>query len=795
MASLIPGYEYDIFISYRQKDNKHDGWVTEFVNQLKGELEATFKEDISIYFDENPHDGLLEVHSVDKSLESKLKCLIFIPIISQTYCDPKSFAWQHEFCTFNKLAREDRFGRDIKLTSGNVASRILPVKIHDLDPEDKELLENELVGVLRSIEFIYKSAGVNRPLRANEDHPQDNLNKTYYRDQINKVANAIKEIFTALKKQSLHPEEASKEDIIVKSISQKNQRAKIIAGILIILALIALGYFIVSKSLRPKEQIEKSIAVLPFKLLSDEPDKQYLADGMMDAITLHLSKIKDLRVLGRTSTEQYRNPTKTLTAIGKDLDVSYLLEGSFQKFGDSVRLIVQLIKTGKEGHEWANNYDRSWKNVFSVQSEVAKAIARELQAVITPEEKELIEKVPTTNLTAYDFYQRGREEHINYMNISFMEYTENWGVLKNAENYYRKALEYDSTFALAYSGLALIYNEKHTYSTDTYFSENYLDSTKILADRALALDDKLAEAYDARGIYYGMKGISKQAIEEYNKALRYNPNDWMAYTGKGSLYMDNDLVQAIINFQKAVSLIRESKQLPSLLRNIGFCYGFAGFDEKAKSYNIEALKLDNDSLQFYLYAEIDEFYSSNYEKAIEYLRKGYAIDSTHISVLEDLGFDYLFVGRFDESLKYYKKYIEKLKARGQFKYNGTHRIGYSYWKNGYKKEAQFFFDNQIEYCNSAIQYGRQYAIQKYAYYDLAGIYAFLGDKDQAFKNLRVFNERQMLPSWAVWYSKNDPLFDSIRNEPEFQQIVSDVEAKYQAEHERVRKWLEEQGML
>src|SRR5512137_995403 len=139
MASLFPGFEYDIFISYRQKDNKHDGWVTEFVNQLKGELEATFKEDISIYFDENPHDGLLETHDVDKSLESKLKCLIFIPIISQTYCDSKSFAWQHEFCAFNKLAKEDQLGRDIKLTSGNVASRILPVKIHNLELEDKEL--------------------------------------------------------------------------------------------------------------------------------------------------------------------------------------------------------------------------------------------------------------------------------------------------------------------------------------------------------------------------------------------------------------------------------------------------------------------------------------------------------------------------------------------------------------------------------------------------------------------------------------------------------------------------------
>ena len=150
MPSLLPGYEYDIFISYRHNDNR-SGWVTEFVAALEEELAATLKEPVSVYFDTNQHDGLLETHSVDKSLEGKLKCLIFIPIISQTYCDPKSFAWQYEFVAFNKMAKEDQFGRDIRLAGGNVASRILPVKIHDLDPEDKTILENELGGVLRVV--------------------------------------------------------------------------------------------------------------------------------------------------------------------------------------------------------------------------------------------------------------------------------------------------------------------------------------------------------------------------------------------------------------------------------------------------------------------------------------------------------------------------------------------------------------------------------------------------------------------------------------------------------------------
>ena len=155
MASLIPGFEYDIFISYRQKDNKYDGWVTEFVDNLKKELEATFKEDISVYFDINPHDGLLETHDVDASLKDKLNCLVFIPVISRTYCDPKSFAWEHEFKAFIEQASRDPFGLKVKLSNGNVASRILPVQIHDLSAEDKGIIERrKLGGVLRAIKFI-----------------------------------------------------------------------------------------------------------------------------------------------------------------------------------------------------------------------------------------------------------------------------------------------------------------------------------------------------------------------------------------------------------------------------------------------------------------------------------------------------------------------------------------------------------------------------------------------------------------------------------------------------------------
>jgi hypothetical protein len=216
MASIISGFEYDIFISYRHNDNAYDGWVTEFVEKLRRELVATVKDKLTIFFDENPEDGLMESHNVDHTISSKIKALIFIPIVSQTYCDTKSFAWSNEFLLFSKAATEDRFGREIKLPNGNVASRILPIKIHEIDGEDVGLLENVLQGVLRSIDFIYFAQGVNRPLRPKDDDRLDNGHHTIYRNQINKVANAVKEIVSGIKlmdsKSQARPVEAAREE-------------------------------------------------------------------------------------------------------------------------------------------------------------------------------------------------------------------------------------------------------------------------------------------------------------------------------------------------------------------------------------------------------------------------------------------------------------------------------------------------------------------------------------------------------------------------------------------------------
>jgi TolB-like protein/Tfp pilus assembly protein PilF len=786
MSSIIEGYNYDIFISYRQKDNKGDMWVSEFVEALKTELESTFKKEISVYFDINPHDGLLETHDVDESLKEKLKCLIFIPIISRTYCDPDAFAWEHEFKAFVDQASKDQFGLKVKLPNGNVSSRVLPVQIHDLDNEDISMCESVLGGVLRGIEFIYKSAGVNRPLLPKEEDPQDNLNHTHYRDQINKVANAIKEIISAIKHPEHTSEEKTEKSDIDSPVKQKRSFSKIIAGSIIALLLIAAGIIIVPKLFKSDAKIEKSIAVLPFR--NDSPDQENSAfvNGLMEKTLNNLQLIKDFRVIPRISVEQYRDPSKSATEIARELGVNYIVTGSAQKYGDAFSLSVQLIKADKREHYlWSKSFEqeiREVDDILKIQSEIAQAIAKELEANITTEEKQRIDKIPTRNLTALDFYQTGNEELLNYQNDIY-----NLAALDKAEDFYRKALHYDTTFAQAYIGLAIVYREHGNIEA---LSENFLDSILVLANTALSYDKDLAEAYLARGEYFRYNNYPEQAQEEYNKAIDINPSLWPAYVYKAKI--SKDPLEIIKNFHKALSIARGQEQT-NLLVTAGQQYGNRGFLEISRKFADQKLKLDNDSGSYFHRLAQIESYGGDLEGTIEYYKRAYKYQPKNLGALFDLGQFCSFTGNYEEALVYIDKYLVLLDETlvTSYRYNGMHRVGYIYWKNNRIDSANYYFDLQMKFSTMLINSG---LYGNFPYYDMAGIYAFRGEKEKAFENLMVFNRADGKTASFITLLKYDPLFDTIRDEPEFQQIMRDYEAKFKAQHDRIKKWLDDQGL-
>jgi TolB-like protein len=548
MVSLVPGYEYDIFISYRHKDNKYDGWVTEFVINLKKELEATFKEDISMYFDSNPHDGLLENHNVDKSLEGKLKCLIFCPIISQTYCYIKSFAWQHEFCAFNKLAKEDQFGRDIKLSNGNVASRILPVKIHDLDAEDKTLLENELGGVLRAIEFIYKEPGVNRPLKPT-DNKADNQNKTDYRNQVNKVANAIKEIIGGLKNPS-------------SSIGIPAQKDS----------------FNISKD---KSEAFDSIAVLPFANMSSDAEQEYFSDGISEEITNMLAQLANLKVAGRTSSFTFKGKNEDLRTTGEKLGVKTVLEGSVRRSGNRVRITAQLINVQNGFHLWSEKYDREMKDIFEIQDEISQAIVEELKLHLFEEGRIQLPKSKRQNLEAYNYYLKGRFYWNNNRSKEGIERT---------IKYFEQAIAIDPKYTLAYQGLADSYavmadwgyvqveiavskiieylhaksGELHDTLADNHFSLMYVSffewdwpRGEMEGKKAIELNPKSPRIHHIYSLTKTFFGNFKDALEHNSLACELDPLALIFNFARGLiLYMARQYDDGIKQFRKALEIDR-----------------------------------------------------------------------------------------------------------------------------------------------------------------------------------------------------------------------------------------------
>src|SRR5664280_130006 len=451
MPSIVPGYEYDIFISYRHNDNR-SGCVTEFVTALQEELAATLKEPVSVYFDTNPHDGLLETHNVDKSLEGKLKCLIFIPIISQTYCAANSFAWQHEFCAFNKLAKENLFGRDIKLSNGNVASRILPVKIHELDTEDIDQLEKETGGVLRSIEFIYKSSGVNRPLRFNEDHPQDNLNKTYYLDQINKIANAIKEIIGGLKN-----------PLSLKGIAAGKDS---------------------SNTSKNNSELLESIAVLPFANMSSDPEQEFFSDGISEEIINMLAQVPGLKVAGRTSSFSFKGKNQDLRLIGEQLNVNHILEGSVRRSGNKLRITAQLIKVSDGYHLWSEKYDRELDDVFAIQDEIAVNIAEYLKVTFFGSYETKAPRKPTINMEAYTAFLKGHHQ--------ILKVTPD-GMARGIE-YFKQAISLDSGYIDPYIELGDTYLVLATHGIQP--SQVMMPMVREAANKALRINpsDRRAHA-------------------------------------------------------------------------------------------------------------------------------------------------------------------------------------------------------------------------------------------------------------------------------------------------------------
>jgi TolB-like protein len=306
-------------------------------------------------------------------------------------------------------------------------------------------------------------------------------------------------------------------------------------------------------------KIDKSIAVLPFENLSDDKENAYFADGIQDDVLTNLSKIGDLKVISRTSVMPYRGKASNVREIGKALGVATILEGSVRRFGNRVRVNVQLINAENDQHIWAEDYDRDLTDVFAIQTDLAKKIVGELQAKLSPAEQARIERKPTENGEAYLAFVQAHN-----LSCAF----EDFDKLKQGEQLYARAIELDPKFALALAW----YSQLESWILHTFErTPQRREKARALANQALQLQPDLPEAHLALGFsyYYGDNNY-EAALKQFEIAQRGLPNDADGYLALGAIQRrQGKWAESTANLEKAVSL-NPKDSWP--LQNLAFNY-------------------------------------------------------------------------------------------------------------------------------------------------------------------------------------------------------------------------------
>ena len=292
----------------------------------------------------------------------------------------------------------------------------------------------------------------------------------------------------------------------------------------------------------PSQAQTKAIAVLPFGNISPDKESDYFSDGLTEELIINLSRLKDIRVVPRTTSMQYKGTTKEVKAIGRELGTRYILAGSVRKFQDNLRIAVELVDVEADAQLWAETYKGKLEDVFDIQEKVSKQIVDALMVKLTPKEQVVLTKRPTLNPQAFDCNLRARD--------SLYRFTKN-GV-QTAIELFRKAIEYDGRYADAYAGLSEA--SAHLYQQFDR-KEAWLDQALEAGLKALMYDPSLSEAYSALGLVYLYKKSNDEAVESSLKAIELNPGNHIAYWILGRTYLTTDrTLEAAGLFRKVIEL-------------------------------------------------------------------------------------------------------------------------------------------------------------------------------------------------------------------------------------------------
>jgi len=462
-------------------------------------------------------------------------------------------------------------------------------------------------------------------------------------------------------------------------------------------------------------RLEKSIAILPFKNDSSDEENTYFINGLMEEILNNLQKIRDLRVISRTSVEQYRNQTKPIPEIATELGVNYIVEGSGQKYGNSFRLRTQLIMAAKESHIWGESFQQKItevEDIFGIQSQIAESIAKELKAVITPQEKGLIEKIPTTELEAHDACLKGQ--------FYWRKLTPN--DLDTAMHYFELAKEKDPKYALAYAGMCDVWIGRQQMG----FAEPDVAGPKGMEAvmKALELDSEIAEVhYTLALIKSAVMWDWQSSKSEFEKTIELNPNH----------------AQARAFYSHLLNMVGRPKEAMEQIEL--------------------ALKLDpHNPLLKGLYSA-DLIFISHFDDAIIAAREALKMDPTALVALTMLAIALYLTEKYEESLEPLKK-IWNLLGYSEFE----QALDQNYIKEGYANALNLGADKLLKLS-------REIYINPF---EITLLYIMARNKEQALKCMeKAYEVRDPNLPYLLF-----PIHDTLREEPRFQEIARKMNLPY-----------------
>jgi TolB-like protein/Flp pilus assembly protein TadD len=425
------------------------------------------------------------------------------------------------------------------------------------------------------------------------------------------------------------------------TITRRSKMPWIVAACMVVLVVASIYLFYPKSDSTSANR--RSIAVLPFKNMSDSKEDEYFADGLTEDIITQLSKISGIeKVIARTSVMQYKGINKSIRDVGKELDVATVLEGSVRRAGNQIRIVAQLIDVQNEGHLWADTYDKEMTQIFVIQSDVAQRIAAALKAKLSPGEKERIERKQTENTEAYQLYLKGRF-HWNKRTLANH---------RTAIEYFTQAIREDPHYALAYAGLASTYVLLPEYTVP---AKEALPKAEAAAQKALELDPTLAEPHAVMGSIKIYEWDWASAETEFKKAIELDPNSPTAHQWYGVYF------SVLGRNDDAMAETKRAQELDPLSLIINLRVGKVFLDMRQFDRAIDQFKktrdLDPNFPWAYLYLGNSYERQGEFDRAITAYNRAITLAGGDLEVLADLGHAYAKTGRKSDALEVLAKLL------------------------------------------------------------------------------------------------------------------------------------------